>query len=67
MALGLLNLRYQTGEMGVFLHSAIIAIPGLVILALSFIPKSKKLLENENTKRISIIIGVAVIIYAALN
>ncbi|NQW06352.1 MAG: hypothetical protein HQ476_03120 [SAR202 cluster bacterium] len=67
VALGLLNLRYQTGEAGVFLHSAIIAIPGVIILALSFIPKTAQILEREQVKKIAIILGIATIVYAALN
>ena len=33
VAMGLLNLRYQTGEPGVLTHSLIILIPGAIILA----------------------------------
>ena len=67
VALGLLNLRYQTGEAGVFLNSAVIALPGVIILVLSFIPKTAQILEREQVKKIAVILGIATIIYAALN
>ncbi len=67
VAMGLLNLRYQTGEPGVVTHSLIILTPGAVILLLSFIPKTAAILSTKTAKNISMIIGIATILYAALN
>lgn len=67
VAMGLLNLRYQTGEAGVISNSLIILTPGVVILIMSFIPKTARLLETKLAQRISIVVGIAAIIFAAVN
>ena len=67
VAMGLLNLRYQTGQPGVITHSLIILTPGAVILIMSFFPKTAAILSSKTAKNISLIIGIATIIYAALN
>lgn len=67
VAMGLLNLRYQTGEPGVLTNSLIILTPGVAILILSFIPKTAVLLNTKIAQRVSIAVGIAVIIFAAVN
>lgn len=67
VAMGLLNLRYQTGESGVLTKSLVILTPGALILILSFIPKTASLLSTKAAQTISIVIGIATIIYAAIN
>jgi len=67
VAMGLLNLRYQTGQPGVVTHSLIILTPGAVILIMSFIPATIKILQSKNSKIISLIVGIATIVYAAIN
>jgi hypothetical protein len=67
VAMGLLNLRYQTGQPGVVTHSLIILTPGAIILIMSFIPKTAAILNTKTAKNISLIIGLATIIYAAIN
>ncbi|MFZ4063382.1 MAG: hypothetical protein ACOYK0_00230 [Candidatus Nanopelagicaceae bacterium] len=67
VAMGLLNLRYQTGQAGVITHSLIILTPGLIILIMSFIPATVKILNTKAAKNISLVVGIATIIYAALN
>lgn len=67
VAMGLLNLRYQTGQPGVILHSLIILTPGAVILIMSFIPKTAVLLNTKLARSISIVVGIATIFYAATN
>jgi len=67
VALGLLNMRYQTGEPGVVTNSLIILTPGVLILILSFIPKTAAMLKSKTAQKISIVIGVAAIIFAAVN
>ncbi len=67
VAMGLLNMRYQTGEPGVITNSLIILTPGVLILVLSFIPKTAALLNTKIAQRISIVVGIAAIIFAAVN
>lgn len=67
VAMGLLNMRYQTGEPGVVTNSLIILTPGVLILVLSFIPKTAALLNTKIAQRISIVVGIAAIIFAAVN
>jgi hypothetical protein len=67
VAIGLLNLRYQTGEPGVVRNSIIILTPGVVVLILSFIPKTATALNSKTVQKISIVIGLAAILFAALN
>jgi hypothetical protein len=67
VAMGLLNLRYQTGQPGVVTQSLIILTPGAIILIMSFIPKTAAILNTKTAKNISLIIGLATIIYAAIN
>jgi hypothetical protein len=67
VAMGLLNLRYQTGQPGVVTHSLIILTPGAIILTMSFIPATIKILQSKNSKIISLIVGIATIVYAAIN
>ena len=67
VAMGLLNLRYQTGEPNVLKNSLIIITPGAVILIMSFIPKTAALLNTKIARTISIAIGIAAIIFAAVN
>jgi hypothetical protein len=67
VAIGLLNLRYQTGEPGVVRNSLIILAPGALILILSFIPKTAVMLRSKTAQKISIVIGLAAILFAAIN
>jgi hypothetical protein len=67
VAMGLLNLRYQTGQPGVITHSLIILTPGAVILIMSFMPKTAEILKTKTARNISLIVGIAAIVYAALN
>jgi hypothetical protein len=67
VAMGLLNLRYQTGESGVVTNSLIILSPGVLILILSFIPKTAALLNTKLAQSISLVVGIAAIIFAAVN
>jgi len=67
VAMGLLNLRYQTGQPGVLTNSLIILTPGAVILLMSFIPKTAALLNTKIAQRISLVVGIAAIVFAAIN
>jgi len=67
VAIGLLNLRYQTGEPGFVRNSLIIIAPGALILILSFIPRTAAALHSKTAQKISIVVGLAAILFAALN
>ncbi|MCX6451281.1 MAG: hypothetical protein NTZ31_06255 [Actinobacteria bacterium] len=67
IALGLINLRYQTGHSNVLTHSLLIVIPGALILLMSWLAPTKKILEMKVVKYISLVILVALIAYAAIN
>ena len=67
IAIGLLNLRYQTGEPGVLTRSLIILSPGVLVLIMTVIPATVKILNTKGAKMISIVVGVATIIYSGIN
>ncbi len=67
IAIGLLNLRYQTGQPGVLTHSLIILTPGVLVLILTVIPATVKILNTKAAKMISIVVGIATIIYSGIN
>jgi len=55
IALGLINLRYQTGHDNVLIHSLTIVIPGLILLAATFTKATQKYLANRT---IQIVVGI---------
>ena len=67
IAIGLINLRYQTGDNGVLGRSLTIVIPGAILLASTWIPALAKKLETKVVQAFSIVIGLALIAYAAIN
>lgn len=67
IAIGLLNLRYQTGQPGVLTHSLIILSPGVLVLIMTVIPTTVKILNSKGAKIISFVIGIAAIIYSGIN
>jgi hypothetical protein len=67
IAVGLINLRYQTGQSGVLAHSLTIAIPGLAIFLLTFVKSAQSFLAKKETKAISAALGLLLIAYAVIN
>jgi hypothetical protein len=67
IAIGLINLRYQTGDNGVVGRSLTIVIPGAILLACTWIPTLAKKLETKAVQAFSIVIGLALIAYAVIN
>ena len=67
IAIGLINLRYQTGQSGVITHSLTIVIPGSVLLALTWIPATAKKLESKAVQAVCITLGLILIAYAVIN
>ncbi len=67
VAIGLINLRYQTGNHNVLLHSMVILIPGLVLLAGTFISRTQRILEKRNSQILVGAISLLLIVYAFTN
>jgi hypothetical protein len=66
-ACGLINLRYQWGEPDIASHSALIFIPGALVVAATFVPAALKVLARREVKYLLGALGVALIAYAFSN
>ena len=66
-ALGLINLRYQTGASDLFLKTVVISGTGLIIFALTYLNFGKALFAKSFGRTITWIIGIAAIIFAIIN
>jgi len=67
IAIGLINLRYQTGDNGVVGRSLTIIIPGAILLASTWIAALGKKLETKAVQAFSIVIGLTLVAYAVIN
>jgi hypothetical protein len=65
-AMGLINLRYQTGSEGNLPKSAVLIAVGAIVLVLTFIPKLKDLFMKKIVKSLSLILLVVLIAYGIL-
>jgi hypothetical protein len=66
-ACGLINLRYQWGESDVAMRSAIIVIPGALIIGATFVPGMLKVLARREVKFLLSGVGLALAIFAVSN
>jgi hypothetical protein len=66
-ACGLINLRYQWGESDVTTRSAIIFIPGAIIIAATYIPAALKVLARREVKILLAAVGLAIAVFAVTN
>jgi hypothetical protein len=66
LAIGLLNLRYQSGSVGNLSESSILITTGAAVLGLTFIPKISSILLNRVVKLIALIAFALLIAYSAL-
>jgi hypothetical protein len=66
LAMGLINLRYQTGSEGNLSKSAVLIAVGAIVLALTFIPKLKDFFMRKVVKSLSLILLVVLIAYGLL-
>ena len=64
IAVGLINLRYQSGEESNFLNSAALFIPGAILLALTFTTFGRKLLASRTAALVASSAGVLLLIYS---
>ena len=66
-ACGLINLRYQWGESDVAMRSAIIFIPGVLIIGATYMPALVKILARREVKVLLSAVGLAIAIFAVTN
>jgi len=66
-ACGLINLRYQWGQPNIAAHSALIFIPGALIIASTFFPAALKVLARREVKFLIGALGILLIAYAFKN
>ena len=67
IALGLINLRYQTGHSHVLAHSLIIILPGALLLVATWTKPLAATLAQKSVKIAAIVIGVILVAYSLLN
>lgn len=66
-ACGLINLRYQWGEPDIATRSAVIFIPGVLIILATFIPAALKILERREVKILLAVVGLLLVAFALAN
>jgi hypothetical protein len=66
-ALGLINLRYQTGASDLFLKTVLISGTGVIIFALTYLNFGKALFAKSFGRTITWVVGIAAIIFAIIN
>ena len=66
-AIGLINLRYQSGESNLAARTLIIVGTGVVIFGLTFFEPGKKFISSKVGKTITWIIAITATLFAILN
>ena len=66
LAMGLINLRYQTGSEANLPTCSVLITVGLLVFIATFIPKLSTFLLGTMVKKISLLLLVALIIYGIL-
>ena len=67
LAVGLINLRYQTGQSDVIRNSLLIVVPGVLLLAATWIPTVAKLLVRKSSQIVVAALGILLVLYAVMN
>jgi hypothetical protein len=67
LAIGLINLRYQTGKDGVLDNSLLVIIPGTAMLLITFIKGVYAFLARREVMVALLVIGVALVAWAITN
>ena len=63
LAIGLINLRYQTGSANNFNNSSVLIGLGLIGLLITFTPKLKDYLSKQIVKYAALVVFIAAILY----
>jgi hypothetical protein len=67
IALGLINWRYQSGEASAAQNSWVIIAVGAILVALLFLPATKRIFENRIIKIITWLLIAVAVIFAIIN
>ncbi len=67
LAIGLINLRYQTGKDGVLTNSLTIVIPGIAMLFTTFAKGAYGLLARREVMVLLAVLGAALVTWAITN
>jgi len=67
LAIGLINLRYQTGHEGVLKDSLAIVIPGISMLLISFAKATHSLLARREVMAVLAVVGAGLVAWAITN
>ncbi len=67
LAIGLINLRYQTGKDGVLRNSMAIVIPGVAMLLTTFAKVTHSFLARREVMALLAVLGAALVIWAITN
>ena len=67
LAVGLINLRYQTGQSEILKNSLLIILPGVLILIATWIPAVAKMLLPKTTQILVTTLGALLALYAIVN
>ena len=67
LAVGLINLRYQTGQSEILKNSLLIILPGVLILIATWIPAIAKMLLPKSTQILVTTLGALLALYAIVN
>ena len=67
LAVGLINLRYQTGQDNNLAKSLTLILPGTLLLAITFVDAGKKWLHTKAATAIVIACGGLLVIYSFTN
>ena len=66
-AIGLINLRYQSGENDLALRTLIIVGTGILLFGLTYLKAGEKFLSTSSGKTLSWIVAIAATLFAILN
>ncbi|TRZ56100.1 MAG: hypothetical protein D4S00_05515 [Streptomycetaceae bacterium] len=67
IAIGLINLRYQSGQSNVLGRSLIIIVPGALLLGSTWISSFSKVLDRRSTKVLALGLGLVLVGFAIFN
>lgn len=67
LAIGLINLRYQTGQSEILKNSLLIILPGVLLLIATWIPSIAKMLLPKGTQILVTTLGTLLALYAIVN
>lgn len=67
LAIGLINLRYQTGQDNNLLKSLTLVIPGALLLVTTFTGAGRNLLQKKAASAFVITLGGFLLIYSFIN